>query len=30
MNDFSFGRYEGARSAEALAEFVNNEGGKTF
>lgn len=25
-----FLRYEGARTAEALAEFVNNEGGKHF
>lgn len=29
MNEFSSGRYEGDRSAEALAEFVNTEGGKT-
>lgn len=26
----SFIRYEGARTAEALAEFVNSEGGTTF
>lgn len=30
MNEFSSDRYGGDRSAEALAEFVNSEGGKIF